>query len=299
MKKSTFTYSLSLLILITSTSALFGQAQKIHSMSNKEIDKLLTTVSAQNLSITDRIGFYSEKFLGMPYNLNCAGDGPYALYESWPLVNFHETNCMVFCEHILALSISDSWDNFFNNLQQIRYKDGLIGMRSRNHYTMVDWLPENNWLIGHVSRQVGGRYTKQVTRTISHRKFFAGKGIADLRYVQPDRTVTLDYVPKEDLPKVEKNIRNGDILALIFANKTDIFAAHMVIAVDKNGQILIRESSSAKKSTIETPFAEWSKVVASKAQYAGVSFLRVRDELNTPGRIILPWEISGLKKNCE
>ena len=84
---------------------------------------------------------------------------------------------------------------------------------------------------------------------------------------------------------------------MIFADKTDIFAAHMVIAVVKNGQILICESSSAKKSTIETPFAEWSASVASKAQYIGVSFLRVRDELNTPGRIIRPWEIAGLKKN--
>jgi len=297
MKKPTFDNGLFLFVMLAGMSVLFGQEKKIYEMSNAEIDQLLTTVSAQNLTITDRIGLYSEKFLGMPYNLNCTGDGPYALYEPWPLVNFKATNCMAFCEHVLALSISDSWDNFFNNLQQIRYKDGIIGMRSRNHYTMVDWLPENNWLIEHVSDKVGGRFIKQATRTISHRQFFESKGITDLRYIKPDRTITLGYVPKEDLQKVGKNIHNGDILVLIFADKTDIFAAHMVIAVVKNGQILICESSSAKKSTIETPFAEWSASVASKAQYVGVSFLRVRDELNTPGRIIRPCEITGLKRS--
>ncbi len=297
MKKSTFDYGMFLFVMLAGVSGLFGQKKQFYEMSNVEIDQFLTTVSAQNLTITERIALYSEKFLGMPYNLKCAGDGPYALYEDWPLVNFRETNCMVFCEHVLALSISDSWDNFFNNLQQIRYKDGIIGMRSRNHYTMVDWLPENSWLLEHVSRQVGGESTHQFTRTISHRKFFEGKGITDLRYVQPDRTVTLDYVPKEALAKAEKNIRNGDILALIFANKTDIFSAHMLMAIVRNGKLFIRESSSSKMTTFDTLYQEWVKSIQTKDRYAGLCFMRVREELNTPGRIILPWEIAGLKKS--
>ena len=101
---------------------------------------------------------------------------------------------MSFCEHVLALSISDSWDHFFNNLQQIRYKDGIIGMKSRNHYTMADWLPENNWIIEDVSKKVGGEYAQSITRTISHKTFFARKGIHNVDFVKPDRTLTIDYV---------------------------------------------------------------------------------------------------------
>ena len=118
MKRAIYiTISLALVISVF-ISELLGEGKPFYQMSNPEIDSLLTIVSTQNLTITDRINLFSDKFLGMPYNQNCAGDGPYALYESWPLVNFKETNCMVFCEHVLALSISDSWDNFFNNLQQ-------------------------------------------------------------------------------------------------------------------------------------------------------------------------------------
>lgn len=274
------------------------QQQHFVNMSNKQIDSLLTVVSEQPLTLTQKIKLFSDYFLGMPYKLTCAGDGPYALYEPWPLVNFRQTNCMVLCEHVLALSISDSWDNFFNNLQQIRYKDGLIGMRTRNHYTMADWLPQNNWLLKDVSKEVGGSDAKSVTRTISHKTFFAKKGITDLRDVLPDRRLTVDYVPKEALPKVEPNLKNGDIAALIFAGKEDIFSAHMMIIIEKKGKKYIREAAMSKMTTLDTPYEEWvTGERFAHGKYLGLAFMRVKDELNTPGRIIKPWEIKSLKTN--
>jgi len=203
---------------------------------------------------------------------------------------------MVFCEHVLALSISDSWDNFFNNLQQIRYKDGIIGMRTRNHYTIADWLPENSWLLHDVSAEVGAGEARKVTRTISHKKFFQGKGITDMRYTLPDREITVDYIPKESLLGIEKNLRNGDIGALLFDRKTDIFSAHMWMVIEENGKLLIRESSSSKMKTFDTPYKEWAQKIAESARYIGISLMRVNQELDTPGRIILPWDVAAMKK---
>jgi hypothetical protein len=264
-------------------------------MSNRQIDSLLTVTVGKNMTITGRINFYSQLFLGIPYNVSCTGDGPYALYETQPLVNFKETNCMVFIEHVLALSISDSWDNFFNNLQQIRYKDGIIGMRTRNHYTMADWLPENRWLLDDVSRKVGEKYTRQVTRTISHIKFFQNKGITDLRYVKPDREITIDYIPSENLKDIKEKLRVGDIGCLIYAHKTDIFSAHMWLVAEREGQLVIRESSNSTMITFDTPYDEWIVKINNSQKYLGISVMRVRDELNQPGKIILPWEINDLK----
>jgi hypothetical protein len=272
-----------------------GEKKHIFDMTNAEIDLLLTETAKTNNTITERMSLFSEYFLETPYNIVCTGDGPYALYEPQPLVNFEETNCMVFCEHVLALSISDSWDNFFNNLQQIRYKDGIIGMRTRNHYTMGDWLPENNWLLDDVSQKVAGEFTKQVTRTISHKNFFKSKGISDLRYVKPDREITINYLPKEALAKVEKNYQNGDVLALLFANKSDIFSAHMLMVYKQDGNTIIRESSSSKMTTFDTPYPEWTKKIENSDRYIGIAVMRIREELNTPGKIILPWDISKIK----
>jgi len=284
-----------LLLLFHITCSKESAETPLYEMTPHQIDSLITAVSRKNLTVTERMQFYSQRFLGMPYKLTCAGDGPYALYEAWPLVTFDYTNCMVFCEHVLALSISDSWDNFFNNLQQIRYRDGMIGMRTRNHYTMGDWLPENRWLLDDVSRAVGAEHTIQVTRTISHADFFRGKGISDLRHVQPDRDISIDVVPKEALLEIEENTRNGDVLALIFANKDNIFSAHMLMLYKEHGQTIIRESSSSKMTTFDTPYAEWVAKIQESPRYLGLCFMRVREEINQPGTVILPWEIGEMK----
>ncbi len=287
------------LFLLFLTTVLFAAnppQKKFYQMTNAEIGQVIEQTAEQNLTISEKINLLSDYFMGTPYNLTCTGDGPYALLEAWPLVNFKETNCMAFCEHVLALSISDSWDHFFDNLQQIRYKDGLIGMKTRNHYTMADWLPQNSWLLQDVSATVGGSYTKQVTRIISHRTFFKGKGMSDMRDVLPDRTITLDYVPLEALDKVKERIKAGDILALLFANKTNIFSAHMLMVVEKNGRKVIREASNSKMTTFDTPYDQWvAQKQPLKNKYIGLAFMRVKADLDVQGKIIKPWEIESLK----
>ncbi len=291
------------IFLLFLTTVLFAgdlPTKKFYQMSNSEINEVIKQTSEKNLSISEKINLLSDYFIGTPYNLTCTGDGPYALLEAWPLVNFKETNCMAFCEHVLALSISDSWDHFFDNLQQIRYRDGLIGMKTRNHYTMADWLPQNSWLLQDVSAKVGGEYSKKVTRTISHRTFFKGKGMTDMRDVLPDRTITLDYVPLEVLNKVKNRVRAGDILALLFANKINIFSAHMLMVVEKNGTKFIRESSNSKMTTFDTPYDQWvQKKQKYRKKYIGLAFMRVKPELDIKGKIIKPWEIELLKKKAQ
>lgn len=286
-----------LCIFYFSLTACAQESQRFANMTRQQIDLLLTETSKKQMTITERMNYYSQFFLGTPYSFTCVGDGENALYEPYPLVNFDSTNCMAFCEHVLALSISDSWDNFFNNLQQIRYKDGIIGMRTRNHYTMGDWLPENDWLLKDVSKQVGGGYIKTLTRTISHRKFFQGKGITDLRHVKPDYKMTIDFISKEDIPRIKGNLQNGDIGVLIYADKTDIFAAHMWMVFEKNGDPFIRESTTYGMTTHDMPYDDWAERVMQSKRFIGISLMRVKEELNQPGRIILPWEINQLKRN--
>jgi len=284
----------SIIVILLFTVALNAQ-QKIYKMDKADINDLLTKKSVENLTITERMSFYSEMFLGMPYGFTCVGDGPYALYDTKPLLTFDTTNCMVFCEDVLALSISDSYENFFNNLQQIRYKDGIIGMKTRNHYTMADWLPENSWLLHDVAKEVAGSKAKTLTRTISHKKFFAGKGIEDMRYVKDDRTMTINYIPFDALIDAKKNFKDGDILALMFRNLDNIFSAHMLMAYNTANGMVIRESSLSKSTVLDTPFEEWVNNFINSKKYIGIALMRVNEDLNQKGKIILPWEISKMR----
>jgi len=271
-----------------------GQAP-ISLLNNRQIDSLLCASPQKELSIPARMKHFSEMFLKMPYSWTATGEGPDALYEPYPLVNFDSTNCMVYCEHVLAMAISDSWDNFFNNLQHIRYQNGIIGMRTRNHYTLGDWLPENSWLLANVSKQIAGKNIRSSTRTISHRQFFTNKGITDLRYVKKDYTSTIDYIPKEFADTIKENLKDGDLGILIFAGKKNIFAAHMVMFFQINGKWIVREASSKAGKVIEHPYSEWSQQIMENQHRAGFCVLQLNEVLNTPGRIILPWKIAKMK----
>lgn len=284
-----------LIIILINTTILFGQSKKIYQMSKWEIDSLLTVKSEENLTVTARMNFYSQLFLGMPYGLTCVGDGPYALYDTKPQLTLDTTNCMVYCEDVLAFSISDSYENFFNNLQQIRYKDGIVGMKTRNHYTMADWLPENSWLLHDVAKEVASSKVKTLTRTISHKNFFAGKGIEDMRYVKDDRTLTINYIPFDALFEIKDNFKDGDILALMFKNLDNIFSAHMLMVYDTPNGKVIRESSLSKKTTLDTPYNEWVAKHQNSKKYIGIALMRVNDDINTAGKIILPWKINSMK----
>ena len=281
------------MLLLTLT---INAQEKIYNMSKAEINALLTEKSAENLTITQRMTFYSKLFLGMPYGLTCVGDGPYALYDTQPQLTFDTTNCMVYCEDVLALSISDSYENFFNNLQQIRYKDGIVGMKTRNHYTMGDWLPENSYLLHDVAKEVAGSNAKTLTRTISHKKFFTNKGIEDMRYVKDDRTITINYIPFDALIEAKENFQDGDILALMFRNLDNIFSGHMLMAYNTPKGKVIRESSLSKATVLDTPYDEWVEQFKNSKKYIGIALMRVNEDLNQKGKIILPWEINEMRK---
>lgn len=289
-----------IIFILVAAVAIFARnpVKHFYQMDKQEINQFIKELAATGKTVTQKMQIASETFLTTPYDLTCVGDGPYALYDTKPLVNFQQTNCMALCEHVLALSISDSWENFFNNLQQIRYKDGIIGMKTRNHYTMADWLPQNQWLLEDVSRKIAGSYTRRMTRTISHRKFFQQKGITDMRDVLPDRTITIDYIPLDKVVTVQDKIHSGDVGAILFGNKKDIFAAHMFLIIEKEGRKYVREASMKAMTTLDTPLEKWfnDKLKQKPTRYAGISLMRVRDELNKPGKIIKPWEIQSIKE---
>ena len=71
----------------------------------------------------------------------------------------------------------------------------------------------------------------------------------------------------------------------------------MLMIIEKDGQAVVREATTRGMTTFDTPYREWAAALRSSERYAGLSVMRVHDALNTPGRIILPWDIPVLKKS--
>ena len=249
-----------------------------YAMPLREVDLDVRRVAAHGLTNAEKMVYFSERFVGAPYLLVCEGEGENGRYETQPLLNLHQLNCMTYCEIVVALSLSRNYEEMFNILQHIRYRDGYISMATRNHYTMVDWLPANSWCLEEVTRKVGGADIVESVRTIRHNAFFKSKGIDDLPVVLPDREVAVAFIPLKKLILHEDSLQNGDIVALI-QDKPDIFSAHMLLIIKKNGGTWFRHASLGAGKVVDEAFAAYINKISRNPLYQGMSFMRIKEEV--------------------
>lgn len=167
----------------------------IYRAANNGYNSLLTMKDLyhQGSSITgleNRIRFFSEKFLDIPYGHGGpTGEGFRDSISPMPMINTDSLDCVTFIEHVLALAKSPSDDSIFSVLQKLRYIDGKISYRFRKHYFVVDWIGE-----GKFARQIALPNDTLVERIISKKEFFKTKNI---QVSEPDTKLYLRYLPLE------------------------------------------------------------------------------------------------------
>jgi hypothetical protein len=250
--------------------------KQMYQMVWKDLETVMYNVTAVGKNPDRRVMFYSELAKGTPYVIFCLGEGPTGEYDKDPLVDIARVDCMTFCEQILALTISGNYEEFFNNLQRIRYRDGIIGMKTRNHYTIGDWLPNNSWLLEDATELIGGEHCLSMTKTIDRSKDFATMGVTDFWEVPPPQTLTVKYIPKEHLLRVEKNLRGGEIVSLI-QKKEGIFSSHMALIVKgRQGETIFRHASRTAGEVVDEPYREYVERLQDWKNTAGMIFMRVR-----------------------
>lgn len=250
------------------------QAQTpLYKMSKQDINKLLKNISQK--TFVEKMEIISESAKGTPYFLGPLGEGSKSIYDNHPLIDLSRVDCVTFVEQTLALSLSADYDTAFNNLQKIRYKDSDIKIEKRNHYFMADWAINNQWLVDDVSKEVGKDLTKPLTRTISHEKFFASSVYKGIKAQEADRTLTINYIPKDKLTLIENNLQSGDIAAFVI-DLPNIFVSHTgLIIKDKNGKTFFRNATSiGPKQVTDLPYDQLVEYLKNSKKNMGLVFLR-------------------------
>ncbi len=248
----------------------------IYRMTWSDVESMLANLSAAETDPDRRIQFLSEMGRGTPYLIFCLGEGPSGLIDKDPLLDLARVDCMTFCEQILAMAISRTYQDFFQNLQKIRYRDGIIDFKLRNHYTIADWLPNNAWLLEDATELIGGPLCRPITKTIDRIGVLRGAGCTDLRGIPPPETMTVEYIPKEHLLDVEENLRGGEIASMI-QHREGIFSSHMaLIAKDREGGTIFRHASRTAGEVVDEPFPEYVRKIQEWDNTAGMIFMRVR-----------------------
>jgi hypothetical protein len=259
----------------------------LYAMTKAEIDTLIHRTSAEHPDLLSRLQNYSQHALNTPYRWFPLGEEPQGKYDRDPLVDFAHVDCLTFCEQILALTLAEHYDEMLQRLQRLRYRDNVIDIRSRNHFMITDWLPNNSWLVEDLTTAIGGEFCIEMTKTIDRAAVLRQKGVAagDLSSIPPPQTMTIKYIPEAKLPAIKTILQGGEI-AVVIQSRPGIFAAHLgFILRERTGRVFFRNASARRgiKKVVDEEYDDLVKFLKRNPSWVGMVFLRVRPEfMNQP-----------------
>lgn len=178
------------------------------------------------------------------------------------VVNLRELDCTTFAENCLAIartikSEKPSFEQFTRELQNIRYRNGIIdGYPSRIHY-FSDWIFENNKrnLVKDLSKEIANTpYPLRVSFMSTHPESYIQLKDTTLIPViaSQEREISrreMYFIPEEKIAAFEDRMQDGDIAGITTSIKgMDI--SHVVILQRVAGRIHILHASSTAKKVI-------------------------------------------------
>jgi hypothetical protein len=227
-------------------------SKPLYAFSPAEIDVYLTFIQHTIPELQDRIKHLARKNLDQPYEIYLLGEYPVEIYDEEPLYVLDRSDCVVFCEHVLAMAYSHNWQSFFAFLQRIRYKDGVIGFTTRNHYGEYDWPRNNAWLAENISLQLAGDRAAIDTIRVNKARFFSRNAVP---YYLPEDSLVWYYVPMEIMPEILPHLQTGDIVNVVRGYKNNSWVGHYgFVMVDRDGSVSFLHSTPPR--VIEQSFPE-------------------------------------------
>lgn len=270
----------SLLVLATisiSASAISPMNMRFH-CSDDTIKINILLQDGLNSKITnpnELVVFYANKLLGTPYVAHTLeGD------SEMLTINIDQLDCTTFVETLIALtqatvSQRTTWRDYANNLESVRYRNGIMGdYTSRLHY-ISEWIVNNN--ARNNLKDITPSFAKcqYIVKTIdfmsNHRDAYTSlkddamfEKIKDIEAGY--RSHRFPYLRKSDVnaKNSKHTFKSGDIIAMV-TNINGLDVSHLGIVIKENDELyFINASMGGKKVQIEkNTFADYLDKVRS------------------------------------
>jgi hypothetical protein len=270
--------------------------KQIYQMSPEEVHSYIASMHEQEPDLRKRIAAIGRRNIGQPYVLNLLGEYPYELHDRLPMFSLENSDCVVFAEHTYAMALSQSWEEFFWMLQRIRYKDGVVGVASRNHYTEQDWNNNNGWLVTDISAALAGPDGPSYQLTVDRARFLKTRHHTERSFpVQVSREA---YVAKDKVAEVLPQLRDGDFVNVISTRDGAYWASHVgLIVTGPNGErnFLNSAEPQVREESFEAFFARTlareernAREGKNGQKLAGFKFLRLNENIVVPPALPQP-----------
>jgi hypothetical protein len=262
----------------------------IFQMTPQEVDRYIAHQHQSEPELRKRIAAIGRQNIGQPYMLNLLGEYPYQLHDSLPMFSLEKSDCVVFAEHTYAMALSRSWEEFFWMLQRIRYRDGVIGVATRNHYTEQDWNINNRWLVTDVSAALAGPDGPSYPLTVDRAQFLKARHNTDaVIAVQESREF---YIAKDKLVPLLAQMQEGDLVNVVSTRDGRFWVSHVgLIVIGPNGQrnFLNSAEPAVREESFEAFFARSAEREERNARdgkngqkLAGFKLLRLNAQIVVP-----------------
>lgn len=262
----------------------------LYEMKPAQVHRYLAWLSRAEPDFRKRIAHLARKNLNQPYELYLLGEFPYEVTDDQPLFDLTKSDCVVFAEHTYAMALSGSWEEFFWMLQRIRYKDGIIGVVTRNHYTETDWNPNNAWLLTDITKELGGPHTLTYPLKVDRKRFLKNRYQLDRDI--PVEEITESYIPKEMVAEIESQLQDGDLVNIVSGKGKGRWVSHMgMVITGESGKrhMIHSQEPMVREETFES-FAQRTaeRIAKSEAegkeptQFYGYKFLRLNEKPVVP-----------------
>lgn len=226
---------------------------RIHQMKNEEVNDLLQRLKDRSLS--ERIDILSRLSLGTPYHSSPLGEGPRAECEAQPRLNLRQVDCMTFVEQTLALGLSRRWSEVLPTLDRIRYRDGAVGIDTRNHFVILDWLPNNRDLVEDLTQRIDHQAVR-LRKMISRADLFRRRGWPEHGQRGP-QLVETSYIPVGRIRRIMDRIPAVSI-AFIVKDRTNLIVTHLgFVVLDDEDNRMLRHASKIQKMVVEEELSHY------------------------------------------
>jgi hypothetical protein len=264
--------------------------KQIYQMAPVEAGRYVSWVHEAEPDLRKRIAAIGRKNIGQPYSLNLLGEFPFQVHDDLPMFSLDHSDCVVFAEHTYAMALSQSWEEFFWMLQRIRYRDGVIGVATRNHYTEMDWNVANRWLLTDISAELAGAAAPGYDMTIDRARFLKTRHHTDAAL--PVESSHQSYVAKEQVAAIASQLREGDFVNVISTRDGQYWASHVglvVLGADGQRHFLHSSEPQVREESFESYIAraaareERNRQEGKNGQkLAGFKFLRLNENIVVP-----------------
>lgn len=268
----------------------------LYKCTEAEVDKYLKFLSATEPDLRKRVVHLARKNIGQPYELYLLGEMPFEPYDPQPIYCLTKSDCLVFSEHTYAMALTHDWPSFMRMLQRIRYRDGQLGVVTRNHYTEADWNISNRWLVSDITKELAGDTAVRFHEKIDRSKFFKSRYKLDVKVpIEEHDDIYLSYA---EIGRAKGELKDGDFVNIVRATSKPhsseqnevyggtAFVGHVgLIAHGKDGKVHLIHSSEPKvrEETLDSYIRRSTKDLkkkdkSGKPRLVGFKFLRLQDD---------------------